>query len=171
MINDIGFLQMKDVIFHSTVLKWWWRWDLSRMAVKMVMMMWSYCRQLPQVVILYFLRWHLIWWLIWDWLAMKTMMILLQTELARFPTWLHKVSRTPMAAAFDELEVGRRLHIIVTSTTVIFIITTPITSINIVVQQPYHKVLGRHMEAGHLFLARQVDLHSSLYSEVNICLR
>ena len=66
-----------------------------------------------------------------------------------------------MAAALDELEVGRRLHIIVTSTTVIFIITKPITSINIVVQQPYHKVLGRHMEARHLFLARQVDLHSS----------
>ena len=87
--------------------------------------------------------------------------ILLQTELARFPTWLHKVPRTSMAAAFDELEVGRRLRIIVTSTTVIFFITKRITSINIVVQQPHHKVLGRHMEAGHLFLARQVDLHSS----------
>ena len=61
MINDIGFLQVKDVIFHSTVLKWWWRWDLIRMAMMMVMMMWFYCRQLPQVVILYFLRWHLIW--------------------------------------------------------------------------------------------------------------
>ena len=73
MINDIGFLQVKDVIFHSTVLKWWWRWDLIRMAMKMVMIMWSYCRQLPQVVILYFLRWHLIWWLLqwleigWQW--------------------------------------------------------------------------------------------------------
>ena len=73
MINDIGFLQVKGVIFHSTVLKWWWRWDLSRMAMKMVMMMWSYCRQLPQVVILYFLRWHLMWWFLqwfeigWQW--------------------------------------------------------------------------------------------------------
>ena len=79
---------------------------------------------------------------IWDWLAMKTMMILLQTELARFPTWLHKVPRTSMAAAFDELEVGRRLHIIVTSTTVIFIITTPITSISIVVSQGSWQTYG-----------------------------
>ena len=157
MINDIGFLQVKGVIFHSTVLKWWWRWDLSRMAMKMVMMMWSYCRQLPQVVILYFLRWHLIWWFLqwfeigWQW---RRWWSYCRQSWRDFRLDYTKF----LGLQWPQLSMSWRLgeDCISSSPRPSSTITTPITSINIVVQQPYHKVLVRHMEAGHLFLAWQV---------------